>query len=168
MSKSKIKTTDRRSRWDKLQRDLGGPSAVFAGVLQDTATHQKRADPTDLSLVEIATKNEFGGVSLIKTEAGFKSIKIPPRPFVRWVADHEEKLINAQSRKEYGRILDGKQTREKALNRMGIFLKSRIQNRIEAVKTPPNAPATIARKKSDNPLIDTGVLLNSINYAVEK
>ena len=49
---------------------------------------------------------------------------------------------------------------------IGLKMQSEIQNSIVDLRIPPNAPATIAKKKSSNPLIDTGKLVNSVTYEV--
>ena len=33
---------------------------------------------------------------------------------------------------------------------------------------PPNAPATIKKKKSSNPLVDTGLLMQSVTWELRK
>ena len=37
----------------------------------------------------------------------------------------------------------------------------------DAISSPPLAPATIARKGSDKPLVDTGLMRNSITSRVD-
>jgi hypothetical protein len=43
-----------------------------------------------------------------------------------------------------------------------------VKNKVVTGPFEPNKPATIARKGSDRPLIDTAQLLNSITYVVRK
>ena len=43
-----------------------------------------------------------------------------------------------------------------------------VQQAIVQLKSPPNAQSTIDKKKSDNPLIDTGQLVSSIRWAYVK
>lgn len=49
---------------------------------------------------------------------------------------------------------------------VGLSAQAAIQNAIVALDDPPNAPATIARKKSANPLIDTGHMKGAVTYVV--
>ena len=51
-------------------------------------------------------------------------------------------------------------------NTIGMKMQSEIANSIVNLKDPPNAPYTIARKGSSNPLIDTGKMVNSVAYEV--
>ena len=50
----------------------------------------------------------------------------------------------------------------------GEAVKGHIQEKIVALKTPPNAPATIEKKQSSNPLINTSVMINSVDYKINK
>ena len=49
---------------------------------------------------------------------------------------------------------------------LGEKVVADVQRKIVALKDPPNAPSTIAKKGSANPLIDTGRLRQSIDFEV--
>jgi hypothetical protein len=55
-----------------------------------------------------------------------------------------------------------------ALAILGEAVQNDIKAGIKEGLPPPNAPSTIARKGSSTPLIDTGILLNSIRYKVNE
>ena len=55
---------------------------------------------------------------------------------------------------------------DKALKMVGNKAVADIKKSITELKTPALAQATIDRKKSSNPLIDTGLLRNSVTYKV--
>lgn len=55
---------------------------------------------------------------------------------------------------------------EQALNIVGLQAKAAVQQYMRDLRTPPNAKSTIRKKKSSNPLIDTGEMLNSVDYNV--
>jgi hypothetical protein len=57
---------------------------------------------------------------------------------------------------------------EKFLSLEGEKAKAAIQEAITELKEPPNAPSTIKRKHSDNPLIDSGNMRQSVTYSVRK
>jgi len=63
-------------------------------------------------------------------------------------------------------VLDGKITGHAALDAIGGYAATHIQQFMVDLKHPPNAPITIARKGSSNPLIDTGQLMNSVTWQV--
>jgi len=62
-------------------------------------------------------------------------------------------------------IADGK-TPDELLNTLGVVAVAKVQKYMNDLKTPPNAPSTIAKKGSSNPLIDTGALKQSVTYKV--
>lgn len=63
-------------------------------------------------------------------------------------------------------ILVGKQTARNLLDEIGGFFTLVLKQQILHWQTPPNAQITADRKGFNNPLIDTGTLLNSINWVV--
>ena len=56
----------------------------------------------------------------------------------------------------------------RALNLIGMKGQALMRQRIVDIDTPPNAPATIAKKGSSSPLQDTGEMLREIDYRVRK
>lgn len=57
---------------------------------------------------------------------------------------------------------------EAAMSRVGVVAVGKIQQFITQLKSPPNAEATVKRKKSSNPLIDTGAMRSSVSFQVQK
>ena len=55
---------------------------------------------------------------------------------------------------------------DQVLEQVGAFAAGAVQQYMTDLRTPPNSPYTIEQKGSDNPLIDTGSLLQSITYKV--
>lgn len=51
---------------------------------------------------------------------------------------------------------------------IGMSCQSILRQKIIDVKTPPNAPSTIRRKGSSNPLVDTGFLGRSVSWEVNE
>lgn len=56
---------------------------------------------------------------------------------------------------------------EKALLLMGDGISGQLRQSIKDTMTPALAPSTIARKGSSKPLVDTGHMLNSVDYQVK-
>lgn len=114
---------------------------------------------------------EKGAVRFLQTGQGFMQlgttgpykIKIPERP---WLMPGVESGYD-----KYIRIIRNAvkrdQNLEKALNRVGVVAVSQVQQYMTELKTPANAPGTIAKKGSSNPLIDEGVLRQSVTYKIE-
>ena len=151
MAKVTVKVQQRGGK--KLKRLLreagkGGVSGVKVGFFS-TAKYE---DGTPVAAV--AAWNEFG------TET------IPERPFFRNAL--------AESERSVGRILQaGLDTKkmvvdERLAGRVGAHVQGQIQESITALKEPPNAPETVRRKGSSDPLMDTGTLRNSVSWEVER
>ena len=137
----------------KLQRLLreagkGGVSGVKVGFFS-TARYE---DGTPVAAV--AAWNEFGTVT------------IPERPFFRNAL--------AESERSVGRILKGGLDTKKMVvderlaGRVGAYVAGQVMESISALKEPPNAPETVRRKGSSDPLLDTGTLRNSVDWEVER
>lgn len=62
-------------------------------------------------------------------------------------------------------ILSGKDARG-SLVKIGLQGEQALKNSITELQDPPNAPSTIRRKKSSNPLIDTGLMRASISHKI--
>lgn len=55
---------------------------------------------------------------------------------------------------------------DQILNRVGVVTVAGVQNYMDELDTPANAPSTVAKKGDDNPLIDTGELKQSVTYGI--
>ena len=64
-------------------------------------------------------------------------------------------------------IVSGKSA-ESVLKKIGIFQKDLMQEKITSGSFTPNAPATIKKKGSSHPLIDSGRMRQSVNYVIQK
>ena len=161
---AKVKVTVKRTGGKKLQRLLreagkGGVSGVKVGFFS-TARYE---DGTPVAAV--AAWNEFG----TKT--------IPERPFFRnALAEMEDGIANI--------IKAGIDTKKMVVDdrlagRVGEYVAGQVQESITALKDPPNAPETVARKRKklhgkkgvgggEDPLIDTGFMHDSVTWQVEQ
>ena len=94
---------------------------------------------------------------------GAYTITIPPRPYFR-------PMIAAKSKTwgpDLAKILKATSFDAQAsLAKMGHLIKGQLQDSIKAVSSPPLAASTIRRKGFSKPLIDTGVMWNSIDFIV--
>lgn len=105
-----------------------------------------------LLVSQIAFWNEFG------------TKNIPERSFIRDWFDANITTIQRMAHTLYGQVLDGKINAKTALAKLGQWVQDKIRKSILEFTTPPNAPATIRKKGSSHPLIDTGQMLNSIHH----
>lgn len=123
---------------------------VKAGILSDAGSHENGK-----TLAEIAAYNEFG------TE------DIPERPAHRDTFEKTRPKFKSHLAKSVDLVIEGKATPEQVLHRIGAWYVGQLKKGVIAWDDPPNAPSTIQQKGSDNPLIDTGRTVNSINYEIE-
>lgn len=106
------------------------------------------------------TNAELGAIH----EFGSKSRGIPARSFLRMPLTVSRKELMAQAGKDAaGTLFAGKA--KLWLTRIGIAAENVVQGAFQTSgfgSWKPNAPSTIARKKSDKPLIDTAQLRRAI------
>ncbi len=105
-----------------------------------------------LTNVEVAAVHEFG------------SGPIPERSFVRATVDGNRAEIEQIERRVVYGIIQGKVDAQTGLGILGESVVNMMKARIRAHIPPPLKPATIKRKGSSTPLIDTGQLINSIAW----
>ncbi|CAM0010940.1 tail completion or Neck1 protein [Vibrio phage K367 g1] len=55
---------------------------------------------------------------------------------------------------------------DNALNMIGNIAVGKVQQYMTELQDPPNAPSTVKKKGSSNPLIDTGALRQSVTYSI--
>lgn len=111
--------------------------------------------PDGQNVIDVAIWNEYG------------TDRIPARPFFRTSWERNKKAYKKDLVDFYRNILNGKvQDAEVFFDILGAKASNRLKMDIVAFSDPPNAPSTIARKKSSNPLIDTGRLKASVSWEV--
>lgn len=126
-----------------------GASKVAVGIHEDAGLHEG----TGLSMAELGAIHEFGLGN------------VPERSFLRsWASERGEELVIERAQMVESDLLKGQATQ--TLNKLGLLAVGEVQQRMALGTPPPNEPATIARKGSSVPLIDTGALRQSITYKV--
>lgn len=126
-----------------------GVKAVKVGFFS-TATYD---DEEGTKVATVAAKNEFG-------------VGVPERPFLRPTNEQikhpvKEFLVKAVDPKKMVVTVA-------MADDIGQMVQNAVQRKITELRTPPNSPATIARKGSSNPLIDTGHMRASVTYKTVK
>ena len=129
---------------------------IEAGILYSAGKHGN----SDKSVAEIAFINEYG------------TAKIPERPAFR--------SSFAKNRKKYKRMViklarkgfKGKKLNDRDYDRIGRTAKNDIERSIVSGSWVANAPSTQLRKGGgkqliNDPLIDTGQMLDSVDYRVK-
>jgi hypothetical protein len=150
-----LELSDKHARLDALRKMLAQAKglSITVGVhdAEGGASHQS----TSATVADIASFHEFG------------TNRIPARSFLRAWFD-ENKAKNLDILQKLGRaVLQGKLDVRTGLDLAGLRFVGDIQRRIKAHIAPPLNEATIARKRSSTPLIDTGQLWSSIRHRIE-
>ena len=116
---------------------------------------QEESSGNGVDLLDRAIFNELG------------TAHIPSRPFLRNSVDTNVENINAFLQSMKKEILKGGSA-ENVLKKIGVFQKGLVQEEITKGNFVPNSEATIKRKGSDTPLIDTGRMRQSVNYVIKE
>lgn len=150
MGRSSIKERD--LGWGRIRREI----ASMDGAAVTVGLHEEDAGPQDPNAVERGYFNEFG------------SDNVPARPFMRSTHDTQRLDWIKRMQIDFGRVMDGKLSGRGMLESVGRLATSDIRRAVVNWDTPPNAPRTIAQKGVDDPLVDTGEMLDSIDYQVRR
>lgn len=124
--------------------------AVKVGFLESAAEY-----PDGTSVVDVAVWNEYG------------TDKIPSRPFFRQAWNANQEKYKQQLITFYKNYLTSKNVdMDSFFSKLGSDVQQDIMKSIVELREPPNAPATIMAKKSNNPLIDTSHMLESVSWEI--
>lgn len=130
-------------------------SHVKVGVIASQGGSAQHSD-SGLSVLEIAAVHEFGA----------PSVGIPERSFIRRTFANKSAEMAKICGQLAAQFLAGLPL-EKALGKLGLWGQNAVKQTITKDGVPPPLkPATIKRKGSSRPLVDTGQLLNSITFKV--
>lgn len=142
--------------WKNLTAKLKAAEGahVKIGVL---ASSGKTADGK-MSMVELAAVHEYGS----------PAAHIPERSFIRRTFENNRHDVERMTAKLAGQFVEGKISLARALDQLGAWGAAEVKHTIAKGPhiPPPLKQATIDRKGSDRPLVDTGRLLGSIQHEV--
>jgi hypothetical protein len=143
---------------EKIRKEITALSqlSVKAGIIEGTG------GKGGVSVAQYAAYNEFG------VPGKKKKWRIPPRPFIRGFVEDKSEDIKATQERLFKLVSEGKMSADTAIKRLGQFAQDGIKRYIMSGNFEPNAEATIQRKGSSRPLIDTGTMRNSVRYQVKK
>ena len=114
--------------------------------------------PDGTSVIEVAAANNFG----------VPSRGIPRRPFMTLAKEPTIKKIKPLVKVLVHKLNKGEITMERIVDQIAPVAVNIFKETIVKLRTPPNAPSTIRRKKSDNPLIDSGLLVDTLTFDKRK
>ncbi len=149
---------DRDRGWKRLRRELDRSKSgrhVRVGIQGSEAL--ERHAGSDYTNAQVASVHEFGSADG----------HMPERSFIRATIDDNAKEIKALGKQLWMGVIDGKLSVTQSLEILGQKVVAMVRKRIRSRIAPPLDPATVARKGSSVPLIDTGQLVQSITYEVK-
>lgn len=96
-------------------------------------------------------------------EYGTQDGRIPERSWMRSTVAENEQAYSEAMAAAAGRAIAGETSVELAFLRVGMTrVRTDLSEKITSLDSPPNAASTIARKGSSNPLVDTGLMRQSL------
>ncbi len=113
-------------------------------------------NPSKLTMAKLGTIHEFGS----------SDGRIPARSFLRSFLNSRRSDIKRAITMGARNVVNGKPVLNE-LNKLALWAQGTVQEQIVDVDDPPNKPATIKRKGSANPLIDTGAMRQAVVGQVE-
>ena len=115
--------------------------------------------PDGTPVATVAAWNEFG------THQGGRE-HTPERPFIRNAIESSKdglKMILKTTVNPRTMVVN-----RKTAGLLGEHMQGEIKRNITILRDPPNAPLTIARKGSSDPLLNTGDMRREVNYRVDE
>ncbi len=149
-----------RTLWDKLRAKAKKLYRMYVkvGILASKGGEQTHPD-SEMSLIEIMATHEFGS----------SDDRVPERrPLRKTFQDGEGPRRTADVIAKLARkIITEDMDPERALKVLGTWAVKEVKNTITSEDLPPPlAESTVEAKGSTKPLVDTGLLLNSIAFEV--
>ena len=141
---------------DNIKRAMKNKYVAYVGILGSKATEEH--ENSDYTNAQIGAVHEFGSISN----------NIPARSFIRMPLEAEMgKWIAKEGKRYFNDAVNG--NLQHFFTRVGLKAEEIIQDAFVTRgfgQWAENKPATIARKGSSMPLIDTGALRASISSEV--
>jgi len=123
-------------------------------------------------LAKDGSENHSEGITVFQIgmihEFGVPEKNIPKRSFIRVPIENNIKEITKLIENNHKLVSENAMSAKVALDRIGIKAQNTIKESFRNNDWKPLKRATVKRKGSSRPLIDTGQLIGSISYIVEK
>jgi hypothetical protein len=92
---------------------------------------------------------------------------IPPRPFLFPAIQNHQREIRNLSAAVLAKVVRGEMSKRDALGKIGALAQGLVQQQIRETTNPPLQPETIRRKGSSQPLIDSGNMIQNVQWEYE-
>lgn len=159
-----LQVIKKSNAWKAIKESLLAAKKSYVAVGWPGEANKTKAphDISGMSNVQVATVNEIGSAP------GVKPV-VPARPMVKETMRRIEAPAKKLTAEMLKQVTSGKMSVQVALGRIGRYAQGEL---IQSIRMPAggwkakNAPHTIAAKKSEIPLVNTGKLSQSVSYAV--
>jgi phage gpG-like protein len=148
-------------KWLKALQKAVDKNVLSVGILQPEASIVYKSGAT---MGQIAEWNEFG----VPRDSG---TRIPARPFMRQTFRKKKNIdiaIKGMSVKGSKAMSNPTHIPQVILGAVGKSLAAEMKRTIRAFDKPKNADSTIKKKGKDDPLVESGLMMNSVRYEVKK
>lgn len=128
----------------------------------------------------IAHVQEYGATIVLHNPTGFlwvpmkdgsyrklRRAVIPARSYIRTTALEKGESWTRLAVEAFNQAVGGHPAGNFG-HKIGKQMQSDIKEKINSIQSPPNAPLTLMNKAGSKPLIDTGGLLGSVRFEVNK
>lgn len=112
----------------------------------------------------LAVSDGAGGLTVMYMLV--KEVVIPSRPFIRTALFKNRDKYQQTMIKGVRHIIEGSMTARQVLTIIGEQAKGDIIRETISWDSPGNMPATVARKGTNDPLVDKGILQRSVKYKI--
>lgn len=128
------------------------PISVSVGINRGAGAHP---NGDGVSIAEVAAFNEFG------------TDDIPSRPFIRSVMLENKSKYTQMLAKLTSQMLLGASVQH-LRTAMGVEMVRDVKDKIQTLSSPSVTEQTLGSKIGSNPLVDSGTLLDSIDWKADK
>ena len=101
-------------------------------------------------------------------ELGSPKNNIPPRPFMRTTSEAKKPEWAKLMKQAAQAIVKRSETADSALNKLGLKAAGDVRETISTIQEPKLKESTVKRKGSDKPLVESGIMINSVTHRVKK
>ena len=135
---------------------------VVAGIPASAGNY-----PSGESVVSVGWKNEIGDMASSTWNGHLGMVYVsstPERPFMRSTFKEKRKEWVQTVANNIQFLLDGIVKPEAFIASLGSVMESDIKKKIIDIQEPPNSAQVIRDKGVNNPLIDTGRMIQSVTH----
>ena len=132
--------------------EIGFP-AKASGVVYPSVRKEYDDGSAPPRVIDVAVKNEFG-------------MGVPARPFMRLSREGIHTILKTDIKKQIKRLNTGNLRAVELAENIAPKTSDVIKRTIVQIGSPPNSQRTVEIKKSSNPLIDTGLMRQTVTWEV--